>query len=79
MTQVRRSATGAVGLFAMLFLVGAAEPGLCQTPVAKDRIKVANSCAAKCRAAHNQCRIRTKGASHCDAKLSACLQACLKR
>jgi len=44
-----------------------------------ESLVVANSCAAGCRKKHNQCRIRTKGASSCDAQLNACLQECLKR
>lgn len=39
----------------------------------------ANSCAANCRAQHNQCRISTKGSPSCDARLQQCLQSCLKR
>ncbi len=39
----------------------------------------ANQCAAKCRAQHNQCRIKTKGSSSCDGQLQRCLQSCLRR
>ncbi len=39
----------------------------------------ANSCTAQCRAAHNQCRIATKGSPSCDAQLQACLSRCLRR
>lgn len=42
-------------------------------------IRVANSCAADCRAKHNQCRIETKGSPKCDAKLQKCLSRCLGR
>lgn len=42
-------------------------------------IVAANSCAAQCRAEHNKCRLRTKGASSCDAALNACLQGCRQR
>lgn len=45
--------------------------------MASDGIKVANSCAAQCRAKHNQCRINTKGSASCDAQLQACLSRCL--
>jgi len=38
-----------------------------------------NACAANCRAAHNQCRIATKGSPSCDAQLRACLQSCTRR
>jgi hypothetical protein len=38
-----------------------------------------NSCASACRAAHNECRISTKGSSSCDAQFQACLQGCLRR
>lgn len=41
--------------------------------------RVVNACAAKCRAQHNQCRIRTKGSPSCDAQLSSCLQSCRRR
>lgn len=36
----------------------------------------ANSCADQCRAAHNQCRIQTKGSPSCDAALTQCLRSC---
>ena len=38
-----------------------------------------NACVAACRAAHSDCRIRSKGSPSCDAQLQACLQGCLKR
>lgn len=37
---------------------------------------VANSCASACHAAHNQCRIATKGSPSCDAQLTQCLRGC---
>ena len=37
------------------------------------------TCVSSCRAAHSDCRLRTKGSSSCDAQLQACLQSCLKR
>jgi hypothetical protein len=39
---------------------------------------LANSCTQNCRRQHNQCRIRTKGSSRCDAQLRRCLRRCLK-
>jgi hypothetical protein len=38
-----------------------------------------NACVSACRAAHDECRIRTKGSSSCDAELRACMQGCVKR
>lgn len=38
-----------------------------------------NACVAACRAAHNDCRIRTKGSASCDAQFQACMQSCIKR
>jgi hypothetical protein len=38
-----------------------------------------SSCAAACRAAHNDCRIATKGSPSCDAQFQACLQDCRKK
>lgn len=38
----------------------------------------ANSCTQQCRRQHNQCRIRTKGSSQCDAQLRRCLRRCLR-
>ena len=38
-----------------------------------------SSCVAACRAAHNDCRIRTKGSASCDAQFQACMQSCIKR
>lgn len=35
------------------------------------------SCASLCRQRHNQCRISTRGAAHCDAELQRCLKGCL--
>jgi len=40
---------------------------------------VANSCAAQCRAAHSQCRVKTQGSPSCDRQLQACMQRCLRR
>jgi hypothetical protein len=37
----------------------------------------ANSCQQACRAAHNQCRIATKGSPSCDAQLQSCMRACI--
>jgi hypothetical protein len=37
------------------------------------------SCVSACRAAHNDCRIRTKGSASCDAQFQACMQGCVKR
>lgn len=37
------------------------------------------SCVSACRAAHNECRIRTKGSASCDAQFQACMQGCVKR
>jgi hypothetical protein len=37
----------------------------------------ADTCAASCRAQHNQCRIATKGQSAaCDQQLNVCVNAC---
>ncbi len=47
--------------------------------VKEGEFDVANSCAASCRAQHNQCRIATKGSPSCDAKLNQCLKGCLKK
>ncbi|MEQ1614104.1 MAG: hypothetical protein ABL904_15265 [Hyphomicrobiaceae bacterium] len=38
-----------------------------------------NSCVSACRAAHSDCRIRTKGSASCDAQFQACMQGCVKR
>lgn len=38
----------------------------------------ASSCTQKCRRQHNQCRIKTKGSSLCDAQLRRCLRRCLR-
>jgi hypothetical protein len=38
-----------------------------------------NACVAACRAAHNECRIATKGSSSCDAQFQACIQGCVRR
>ncbi len=43
---------------------------------ATKEIQVANACYAKCRAKHDQCRIKTKGSPSCDGKLQACLDRC---
>ncbi len=38
---------------------------------------LADQCADRCRAAHNQCRIETKGASPvCDSRMQACMDGC---
>lgn len=39
----------------------------------------ANQCASACYAAHNQCRVSTKGSPSCDAQLSRCLSSCGRR
>ncbi len=39
----------------------------------------ANQCASACYAAHNQCRIASKGSPSCDAQLSRCLASCGRR
>jgi len=39
----------------------------------------ANQCASACYAAHNQCRVSTKGSPSCDAQLSRCLSTCGRR
>jgi hypothetical protein len=36
----------------------------------------ANQCASACYAAHNQCRVASKGSPSCDAQLSRCLAGC---
>lgn len=38
-----------------------------------------SSCVSACRAAHNDCRIRTKGSASCDAQFQSCMQGCVKR
>jgi hypothetical protein len=38
-----------------------------------------NSCVAACRAAHNSCRIASKGSPSCDAQFQACIQGCTRR
>ena len=38
-----------------------------------------NTCVSACRAAHSECRIRTKGSPSCDAQFQACMQNCVKR
>jgi len=39
----------------------------------------ANACANACYAEENRCRIATKNSPSCSARLTACLQRCLKR
>jgi hypothetical protein len=39
----------------------------------------ADSCAAACRSAYNQCRIATKGSSSCEGQFTSCMQSCRKR
>lgn len=39
----------------------------------------ANQCASACYAAHNQCRVASKGSPSCDAQLSRCLSGCGRR
>lgn len=39
----------------------------------------ANSCANACYAEENRCRIATKNSPSCSARLTACLQRCLKK
>ena len=59
----------------MMIPIGSVEAGnLVSRP-----FKVADSCVASCRAAHNQCRIATRGSSACDRKLQQCLKRCLRR
>ncbi len=36
----------------------------------------ANQCVQQCRAAHNQCRIATKGSPSCDGQLQSCMDRC---
>ncbi|MFN0218866.1 MAG: hypothetical protein ACKVP4_08655 [Hyphomicrobium sp.] len=36
----------------------------------------ANQCVQQCRAAHNQCRMQTKGSPSCDGQLQACMDRC---
>jgi len=72
------------GLARRVFLIGltglAATAGVALgVSIASENVEVANSCAAQCRAAHNQCRIATKGSPRCDAQLQACLSRCLRR
>lgn len=38
----------------------------------------ADQCVQQCRAAHNQCRIDTKGSPTCDGQLQACMDGCGK-
>ncbi|MDX2289449.1 MAG: hypothetical protein NW217_11590 [Hyphomicrobiaceae bacterium] len=64
-----------LGLIGLLISPGASV-GQTRVP---GSFEVANSCAAGCRAAHNQCRIATKGNRSCDARLQACLSGCLRR
>jgi hypothetical protein len=37
----------------------------------------ADTCTDSCRAAHNQCRLQTKGAPSCDTQFNACVQTCV--
>ena len=39
--------------------------------------KAGEPCADQCRAAHNACRLQTKGAPQCDAQFNACVQQCI--
>lgn len=36
-----------------------------------------NSCASACQAAHNRCRVETKGSPKCDEERQRCLQGCI--
>jgi hypothetical protein len=36
----------------------------------------ANQCVSQCRAAHNQCRMATKGSPSCDSQLQSCMDRC---
>jgi len=38
-----------------------------------------NACVAACRAAHNSCRIASKGSPSCDSQFQACIQSCARR
>ncbi len=70
-----------IGLFAAADTARAGMFDFITGGVAKksEETRTANSCAAACRSAHNDCRIRTKGSGRCDAQLQRCLQRCLKR
>lgn len=61
---VRRLWAGALALACAVVLTGSVE--------AAD----AEQCASTCRAAHNQCRIQSKGAPACDTQLAACIRNC---
>lgn len=39
----------------------------------------ADQCVQQCRAAHNQCRIKSKGSPSCDTQLQACMDSCRVR
>lgn len=62
--------TRGAALFAAVALAVAAAATALPVPAS------ANSCADQCRAAHNQCRIQTKGSPSCDAALTQCLRSC---
>ncbi len=50
---------------------------LCSLALGSTTHALADQCADKCRAAHNQCRIETKGASPaCDSRMQACMDGC---
>lgn len=57
------------------------QPGLVEAKQSLVRApyKVADSCAAGCRAAHNRCRINKRGSRSCDRQLQRCLRGCLRR
>jgi len=71
-TVIRRKQTWPAGLAVLALAATLMAAGTMQ-------VAQANSCAASCRAAHNQCRISTKGSPTCDAQLQTCLQGCLSR
>lgn len=63
-----------VALAALVAVVGVALTDAHNAPTCAQ----GNACVSSCRAAHNQCRIATKGSASCDAQLQACVQACVK-
>jgi F0F1-type ATP synthase membrane subunit c/vacuolar-type H+-ATPase subunit K len=65
---VSAAALVALGAAAFATLTATATPAIAQ----------GNACVAACNAAHNQCRIATKGSSSCEAQLQVCLRACIK-
>ena len=57
-------------------LAGMALFGLFAASEADVELAQADQCVQQCRAAHNQCRISTKGSPGCDAQLQACMDSC---